>query len=703
MRYLRTNTAVRVTVGPVFDKTDGVTPKTALTVTSCKLTLVVDDANVPTLVLDVAPTASGGANDMVHVPGDDAGFYDLELAAANVNYLGRAMLAITDAATHCPVFHEFMIVPAVVYDAMVLGTDLLDVSVTQWLGTAVATPTVAGVPEVDITHVNGVVAKDTNQRAGTAAAGAAGSITLDAGASSVDDIYVPCLVAIVAGTGAKQAAVWGRDYVGSTKVLSVTPNFRVTPDNTSEFVLTPCPSGWDELIADHLAANTTGAKLNTAGSAGDPLANAVPGAYGAGTAGKVIGDYLTGNAYTRLGAPAGASVSADIAAIEAQTDDIGAAGAGLTAVPWNTAWDAEVQSEVADALDAAVPGSPTANSINERIKTMDDANIPGALATIDDFVDTEVAAVLAAVDTEVAAIKAKTDNLPADPADSSDIAAAFAAVPAAVLGAGTRTLTAFSFAVDISAAAVTLIWDKATSAITAAGSIGKRLVDYLTGDIFARLGAPAGASVSADIAAAKADTAAIKTKVDVLHDTRIPGVVQPQTGDAYARLGAPAGASHAADIAAVKTETSNIQADTNDLQARTPAALVGGRTDASVGAVAAGAITDAAFHADADKYQAKVVLLKDDTGAADRYTVNFFKNGQPVTTGITSPTLQVIKVADGADLIAATALTEVGTGNYRYTATTTQRITAGAAYDALISATIGGSARTWRQPVGRDT
>jgi hypothetical protein len=39
----------------------------------------------------------------------------------------------------------------------------------------------------------------------------------------------------------------------------------------------------------------------------------------------------TGDNFARLGAPAGASVSADIAAIEAQTDDIGAAGAGLTA------------------------------------------------------------------------------------------------------------------------------------------------------------------------------------------------------------------------------------------------------------------------------------------------------------------------------------------------------------------------------------
>lgn len=135
MRFLRTNTACRVTVGPFFDKTDGVTPETSLTVTACKLTFMVDDSNVPTLVLDTNPTASSGNNDMVHVTGDDAGFYDLELTAANTNYVGRAMLAITDAATHCPVFHEFMILPAVVYDSLVLGSDNLQVDAVQVNGT----------------------------------------------------------------------------------------------------------------------------------------------------------------------------------------------------------------------------------------------------------------------------------------------------------------------------------------------------------------------------------------------------------------------------------------------------------------------------------------------------------------------------------------------------------------------------------------
>jgi len=39
-------------------------------------------------------------------------------------------------------------------------------------------------------------------------------------------------------------------------------------------------------------------------------------------------------------------------AILIDTAEIGAAGAGLTAIPWNAAWDAEVQSEVTDGLTA---------------------------------------------------------------------------------------------------------------------------------------------------------------------------------------------------------------------------------------------------------------------------------------------------------------------------------------------------------------
>lgn len=85
----------------------------------------------------------------------------------------------------------------------------------------------------------------------------------------------------------------------------------------------------------------------------------------------------------------------------------------------------------------------------------------------------------------------------------------------------------------------------------------------------------------------------------------------PQTGDNYARLGAPAGASVSADVAAIKAETATILSDTNDIQTRIPAALVSGRIDASVGAMAAAVVTAAAIATDA---------IDDDALSADAIT-----------------------------------------------------------------------------------
>lgn len=78
-------------------------------------------------------------------------------------------------------------------------------------------------------------------------------------------------------------------------------------------------------------------------------------------------------------------------------------------------------------------------------------------------------------------------------------------------------------------------------------------------------------------------TAAALDAVDNFVDTEIAAIITT--------LGTPAGASLAADIAAV-------QADTDNLQTRVPAALVGGRMDSSVGAMAANTMTAAASAAD---------------------------------------------------------------------------------------------------------
>jgi hypothetical protein len=101
----------------------------------------------------------------------------------------------------------------------------------------------------------------------------------------------------------------------------------------------------------------------------------------------------------------------------------------------------------------------------------------------------------------VAAIKASTDNLPSDPADQSLIIAATDAIiadtediqgrlPAALTGAGNikadAQVVSDKTSYALSSAGVQAIWDALTSALTTAGSIGKRIVDFLIG------GVPAG-------------------------------------------------------------------------------------------------------------------------------------------------------------------------------------------------------------------
>ena len=73
----------------------------------------------------------------------------------------------------------------------------------------------------------------------TAQTGASGSITLAAGESSSDDAYNGMVITTTGGTGSGQRRVI-TDYVGSTKVASVYPDWSVTPDNTTTYTVHAC-------------------------------------------------------------------------------------------------------------------------------------------------------------------------------------------------------------------------------------------------------------------------------------------------------------------------------------------------------------------------------------------------------------------------------------------------------------------------------
>lgn len=115
--------------------------------------------------------------------------------------------------------------------------------------------------------------------------------------------------------------------------------------------------------------------------------------------------------------------------------------------------------------------------------------------------------------------------------------------------------------------------------------------------------------------------------------------------------------------------------------------------------IAAGGINAAAYASDTDGYTAKVFPVDDNVGGFDRWLVNWLKNGVPITSGITVPTIQIVKASDGTNLVAATALAQVGATGF-YKLDTASRMVSGAAYGVIVAATIGGSSRVWYQPIG---
>ena len=201
-----------------------------------------------------------------------------------------------------------------------------------------------------------------------------------------------------------------------------------------------------------------------------------------------------------------------------------------------------------------------------------------ALTTVDgkiDTVDTVVDAIKAKTDNLPASpaavgsamtlandaiTAAKFDETTAFPLKSADTGS----TTVARTGADSDTLKTISDQVDgVATGANLAIVDGVVDAI---------LVD--TADMQLKLGTPV-TSVSADIAAVKSDTAAvlidtadIQPKIGTPVSTIAGDIagVQADTDDIQSKIGAPVGASVSADIAAVKSQTAAIEADTQDIQ-----------------------------------------------------------------------------------------------------------------------------------------
>jgi hypothetical protein len=335
--FLRQSTAVDVAIGPFLDATDAVTAETALTISQADVRLKKNNG------------AWAQVSDATSATHEENGWYEKELDATDTDTCGRLLIAVHESGA-LPIWHEFWVLEEAIYDALFAASaNAFTGAAGSTTLTALATGSITAAVIANGAIDSATFANDTGLasiRSNTAQAGAATTITLDASASAVNDFYNDDLVYIVSGTGVGQAR-FITNYDGSTKVATV-GTWATNPDNTSVFTILPSGSAAGALTA--------------AGIADAVWDEALPGAYGSGTAGKIIGDNINATIssratqtsvdtvddlldtevaaiFNRIGAPVGASISADIAAVKTQTAaietdtaEIGAAGAGLTAI-----------------------------------------------------------------------------------------------------------------------------------------------------------------------------------------------------------------------------------------------------------------------------------------------------------------------------------------------------------------------------------
>lgn len=307
-----------------------------------------------------------------------------------------------------------------------------------------------------------------------------------------------------------------------------------------------------KLIKDYLDAaistRSTYAGADTAGTT--TLLSRIIGTLAAGTHNAQSGD-----SYARLGAPAGASVSADVAAVNAKTTNLPATPAATgDAMTLTAAYDAaKTAAQAGDAMaltagerttlaaalwNALTSGLSTVGSIGKLLVDNINATISSRLASASYTAPLDASATATAVQTGMTA--QGYDSTRADALDLVDWP--ITGVPAAVWGAGTRTLT--SGAAPSAADNAAAVWDLAIAGHTTAGSTGEKLnAAGASGDFLAS--AVPGAYADGTAGAALGNIPAIKAKTDLLAAATAPEIRAGVTsaGDVYLYLGA----DHSAD------------------------------------------------------------------------------------------------------------------------------------------------------------
>ena len=122
MRILKQSTSATLQIGPFLDDADGKTAEAALTISQADVRLTKNGANI------------AQKNEATSCTYDEVGMYSCPIDATDTNTLGSLQLIVVEAGA-LPVWHDYMVVTANVYDTL-CSTDLFQSDLTQIGGVA---------------------------------------------------------------------------------------------------------------------------------------------------------------------------------------------------------------------------------------------------------------------------------------------------------------------------------------------------------------------------------------------------------------------------------------------------------------------------------------------------------------------------------------------------------------------------------------
>lgn len=153
---------------------------------------------------------------------------------------------------------------------------------------------------------------------------------------------------------------------------------------------------WDEILSGHATVGSAGAALAAAGSAGDPWSTPLPGAYGAGTAGAIVGNNLNATVSSRAAATDLATVAGYI---DTEITDI---QSRLPAALVGGRMDASVGAMAANVLTASALATDAVSEIQSGLSTLDAAGVRAAVGLASANLDTQLDAVPTAAENAAA-------------------------------------------------------------------------------------------------------------------------------------------------------------------------------------------------------------------------------------------------------------------------------------------------------------